>query len=75
MDSGLPDASGLDLLRLLKTHPLGGRARLLMLTANSQLDVMTEALDCGADRYLVKPFPPKVLRRRVTQLLEGMPLP
>ena len=68
LDVGLPDASGLDLLRHLREKSATAATPVLMLTANSALEVMEAALDAGANSYLVKPFAPSVLRRRVAQL-------
>ena len=53
LDLGLPDASGLDLIKRLRewyTRPI------LVLSARTQEHDKVAALDCGADDYLTKPF-------------------
>jgi two-component system KDP operon response regulator KdpE len=53
LDLGLPDASGLDLIKRLRewyTRPI------LVLSARTQEHDKVAALDCGADDYLSKPF-------------------
>jgi DNA-binding response OmpR family regulator len=54
LDMGLPDDSGLNVLRHFRTSGL--RTPLLVISARDGLDDRVEALDAGADDYLVKPF-------------------
>lgn len=54
LDIGLPQISGLDLLKWLRQR--GGRLPVLMLTARDTVADRVSGLDCGADDYLVKPF-------------------
>jgi DNA-binding response OmpR family regulator len=63
LDIGLPDGSGRDVLRTLRTA--GRRTLVLMLTAQSGVDDRVSALDGGADDYLVKPFDLRELQARV----------
>jgi two-component system copper resistance phosphate regulon response regulator CusR len=54
LDLGLPRLDGLGVLRAL---PAGGeRPRVLVLSARDQVSDRVEALNAGADDYLVKPF-------------------
>jgi two-component system response regulator TctD len=67
LDINLPDGSGIDVLR-------GARARklptpVLMLTARLDVEDRVEALDIGADDYLMKPFDLRELEARVRALL------
>ncbi|OMC39758.1 two-component system response regulator [Mycobacterium sp. GA-1841] len=54
LDVYLPDMTGLDVLRRLRTE--GNRAGVIMVTAARELDTVRGALDGGAADYLVKPF-------------------
>lgn len=67
LDVTLPDGSGLDLLRQMKTErPL---IPVILLTANDTDMDIVEGLESGADDYITKPFSLSVLRARVnTQL-------
>lgn len=67
LDIGLPDGSGLDLLKSARSS--GSRAPILMLTARSDVDDRVTALDKGADDYLVKPFDLRELHARVRAML------
>lgn len=53
IDLGLPGASGLDLIRHARGQ--GVRTPILVLTARSSWQEKVEALNAGADDYLVKP--------------------
>jgi DNA-binding response OmpR family regulator len=54
IDLGLPDGDGKSLIRLLRAQ--GSSVPILVLTARGSIDDRVEALGCGADDVLVKPF-------------------
>jgi two-component system OmpR family response regulator len=54
LDIGLPDMSGLDVARRVRSA--GTDVAILMLTARDTVDDRVRGLDVGADDYLVKPF-------------------
>jgi two-component system OmpR family response regulator len=54
LDLGLPDGSGLDLLRRLRSGE--DPAPVIVLTARDRIADRIEGLNAGADDYLVKPF-------------------
>jgi len=68
VDWMLPGMSGLGFVKYLHTaeslHPAT-----LMVTAKSEPEDIIEALEAGADDYVVKPFDPGVLMARVRALL------
>lgn len=79
LDVNLPDGNGLDLLREIRARSLD--TAVVVITANGSIDGAVEAMRCGADDFLVKPFPPERLsttlqhvleRRRLTRLVETM---
>lgn len=53
LDLGLPDQGGLEVLRSLREWY---RQPILILSVRDQEEVIVEALDCGADDYVTKPF-------------------
>jgi two-component system, OmpR family, response regulator QseB len=63
LDLGLPDGSGLDLLRELRAR--GDRTPVLLLTALDEVADRIKGLDAGADDYLGKPFDLNELGARV----------
>ncbi|MBP7586446.1 MAG: response regulator transcription factor [Thermoanaerobaculia bacterium] len=54
LDLGLPDGSGLDLLR--RERARGNRTPILIATARDRVSDRIAGLDAGADDYIVKPF-------------------
>ncbi|MTH62401.1 response regulator transcription factor [Paracoccus litorisediminis] len=54
LDLGLPDGSGLTLLRALRAR--GERLPVVIATARDQVSDRIDGLDAGADDYVVKPF-------------------
>ena len=66
LDVGLPDGSGLDLLRQIRQT---SALPVILLTANDMETDIVAGLESGADDYITKPFSLAVLRARVnTQL-------
>ena len=67
VDLGLPEMSGLDVIRELrdkgKTYPI------LILTARDRWQDKVDGLDAGADDYVVKPFQFEEVSARVNALL------
>ena len=57
VDIGLADGSGTEICRAVC-----GKAPVIFLTARDGEEDMLKAFDCGADDYLVKPFPMPVRR-------------
>ncbi len=67
VDRMLPDGSGLEWVRELRTG--GGVVPALLLTALREVAHRVEGLEAGADDYLGKPFSPLELKARVRALL------
>jgi len=67
LDIGLPDGSGLDLLR--EWRRAGRATPILLLTARNMAEDRIEGLDLGADDYLGKPFDLGELAARLRALM------
>ena len=66
VDVGLPDIDGFEVLRRIRPF---SAARAVMLTGRAGEADIEEALHCGADEYITKPFRPRELRTRIEALL------
>ncbi|HTW07634.1 MAG TPA: response regulator [Acidimicrobiales bacterium] len=69
LDVMLPDMSGLDICRQLKTDRSTVAITVIMLTARAQSADLSDAEDAGADGYFTKPFSPIALVRKVESVL------
>jgi len=61
----LPDLSGPELCRKIRSESNGRYTYVILLTSNVEKDSIVEGLAAGADDYLTKPFHPKELVARV----------
>ena len=56
IDWNMPGMNGLELLRRIRSQPALERTRILMVTTETGLAQMSEALEAGANEYIMKPF-------------------
>src|ERR1700683_4557713 len=56
VDWNMPEMNGLDLLKKLREDPDLASLVVVMVTTETELDHMTEALTAGANEYVMKPF-------------------
>ncbi len=53
VDLGLPDIDGIEVIKRLRTF---SQIPVLVVTARSEKETITKAIDAGANGYMVKPF-------------------
>jgi len=70
LDIHLPDKSGLEVCRELKSDPETRGIYVILLTALGRERDEEAGLQSGADEFLTKPFSPRELRRRLHELLD-----
>ena len=68
VDWNLPAMSGLELVKLLRQQNEISDLRLMMVTTETELTRVREALEAGADEYIMKPFDKGMLLEKL-QLL------
>src|SRR5688572_12735070 len=72
LDVRLPDGSGFELARMMKSHDLTADIPLLLISASfTSPNERARGLDAGADSYLTHPVEPPVLLATVRALLRG----
>jgi len=69
LDVMMPNKSGYDVCREVKSDPELQNINVLMLTAKGQKGDREDALSQGADEYISKPFSPIQVLARVKELL------
>jgi len=57
-DWNMPNMSGLELLSFCRKHPHYNTVAFLLVTAESEMSQVSEAISAGVDNYVVKPFSP-----------------
>ncbi|MDD5210628.1 MAG: response regulator transcription factor [Elusimicrobiales bacterium] len=56
LDVGLPDGSGLDLAKKIRSRPATAHIPIIVLTGLGGLDLKKDAFSTGIDQYLMKPM-------------------
>jgi DNA-binding response OmpR family regulator len=65
LDVGLPDISGFEAARRIRKVPALAGVPIIFFTVRSELDMVAEGLKLGAAGYVLKPFDPDELLRRI----------
>ena len=56
VDWNMPEMTGIDFVIAARQPPQPSKARLLMVTTETEVPQMVRALEAGADEYVMKPF-------------------
>ena len=70
-DVHLPDASGLDLIRWMRSRASLARLPIVVISGDSDPETNTAVLRLGADAYFAKPFSPSVVRNKLEDLINA----
>jgi two-component system, OmpR family, phosphate regulon response regulator PhoB len=69
LDVMMPGVSGLEVLERWRLDETTAAMPVIMLTAKAQENDVERGFELGADDYVIKPFSPRELVRRVTAVL------
>ena len=72
MDVGLPDTSGVEATRKIKSIGQFGHVPILMVTGHSERNIVVDSLKAGAADFLVKPFDKNTLHEKLRQFLPAL---
>jgi two-component system chemotaxis response regulator CheY len=72
VDWNMPEMNGFDFLRAVRSQRAFDPVRILMVTSEAQAEQVTQALNAGANEYLMKPFNKDVLVAKLS-LLDVLP--
>ena len=67
LDWNMPVMDGLDFLKELRKEPSGDKPVVVFCTAERDILKITEALDAGADEYVMKPFDSDIIESKFFQ--------
>lgn len=71
VDWNMPVMSGLELVRALRSSSRFEAIKLVMVTTETELQHMSQALDAGANEYVMKPFTKEAIAEKL-QLVAGL---
>ena len=67
LDWHMPVMDGMSFMKRLRGQPGGDRPKILFCTIETEVERIAEALDAGADEYVMKPFDGEVLRSKLVE--------
>ncbi len=68
-DWNMPNMSGTEFTKVLRSREDGRHVPVLMVTARSVKEDILTAMEAGVNNYIVKPFTPAVLKEKIDALL------
>jgi len=71
LDIKMPEMSGFDVIKILKSNEKTAGIPVIFLTAKSDSESQSEGLALGALDYINKPFSPAYIYKRIEHLLEN----
>jgi len=69
-DWNMPNMSGIDLLKAIRSTPELAKTPFIMVTAEAEQKNIIEAIKQGVSNYIVKPFTPDTLQEKIKKALE-----
>jgi two-component system chemotaxis response regulator CheY len=72
VDWNMPEMSGIDLVRQVRAERVYDGAKILMVTTQAEAGDVAQALDAGANEYLMKPFDKDMLLGKL-EILDVLP--
>ena len=68
LDWRMPAMDGLEFVRRLREHPGGTEPKVVFCSVENEIERIREALDAGADEYVMKPFDGDILSGKFAYL-------
>jgi two-component system chemotaxis response regulator CheY len=68
VDWNMPGMNGIDLVRAVRRRAAYDTMRLMMVTAENELESVARALEEGADEYVMKPFTREVIAQKLEMM-------
>jgi two-component system, chemotaxis family, chemotaxis protein CheY len=65
LDWNMPEMTGIEFLRKLRAEPRYAAIKLMMVTTETQCEQMVEALEAGANEYVMKPFTKEIIEDKL----------
>jgi two-component system chemotaxis response regulator CheY len=72
LDWNMPGMNGYEFLKIVKKNPEWQDIKIMMVTSENQQESVLEALNAGADEYLMKPFDQEMLLTKIEMIMEDI---
>jgi two-component system chemotaxis response regulator CheY len=70
-DWNMPNVSGLELVRSIRSNDSLSKLSILMVTTRGVKEDIIEALNAKVNNYIVKPFTPQILKEKIDQIINA----
>jgi len=70
-DWNMPEVSGLELVKAIRSSDKYGKIPILMVTTRGLKEDIIEALAAKVNNYVVKPFTPQILKEKIEQVISA----
>lgn len=64
-DWNMPEINGLELLKRLRQNPSHSSLAVVMVTTETEIEQIAEAMEAGANEYVMKPFTQEILTEKL----------
>ena len=68
LDWHMPVMNGLEFLKVLRAMPDGGDPKVIFCTTESEMSNIMQALELGANEYIMKPFDGEIIKGKLEQI-------
>jgi two-component system chemotaxis response regulator CheY len=68
LDWNMPNMNGLEFLQALRKLPGGDQPKVVMCTTENDMNHIMQAMQSGANEYIMKPFDKEIVENKLTQI-------
>jgi len=68
VDWNMPEMTGIEFVRAMRADATFAGVKVVMVTTEAEMARVTEALDAGANEYVMKPFTPEIMVDKLKML-------
>ena len=70
LDMNMPEMGGMEVLKIVRADPKSNNIPIIMCTSVADKEQVMEAIKSGASNYVVKPFTPEDLQKKISKYLK-----
>jgi putative two-component system response regulator len=71
LDIEMPEMTGFEVLKIIRSKPESSHIPVIFVTSHMSAEFIDQAMASGVDGYVVKPFIPEALVKRINSVLEN----